>query len=86
MGTERNEEESVLYGIKLHVDRYSDAVIEALRNAGIHVIQSPTCFKVLHTSFKGSLKELFQQVPELCHYPVKQYKWWHRIADSIKNE
>ena len=81
-----NEEESALYGIKLHVDRYSDAVIEALTSAGIQVIQSPTCFKVLHTSFRGSLKELFQQVPALSHYPVKQYKWWHRIADSIKSE
>ena len=76
--------ESALYGIKLHVDRYGNAVIDALEGAGIHVIPSPTCFKVLHTSFMGSLKELLQQVPTLSHYPVKQYTWWHRITDSIK--
>ncbi len=86
MDIEHNGEESALYGIKLHVDRYSDAVIAALRSAGIQVIPSPTCFKVLHTSFRGSLKELLQQVPALSHYPVKQYKWWHRIADSIKSD
>ena len=86
MSIEHNEEESALYGIKLHVDRYSDAIIDALRSAGIHVIPSPTCFKVLHTSFRGSMKELLQEVPELSHYPIKQYKWWHKVADSMKRD
>ena len=81
-----DEAGSALYGIKLHVDRYGDAVIDALRSAGIHVMPSPTCFKVLHTSFRGNLKELFQQVPILSRYPVKQYNWWHRITDSIKRD
>ena len=82
----KDEAESALYGIKLHVDRYSDAVIDALRSAGIHVIPSPTCFKVLHTSFRGSLKDLLQQVPALSHYPIKQYTWWQRLANSIKRD
>jgi len=81
-----NDDESALYGIKLFVDRYADAVGDILRSAGIKVIQSPTCYRVIHTSFRGSLKELLQEVPELSHYPVKQYKWWRRIAGSIKGD
>ena len=81
-----DDAESALYGIKLHVDRYADAVSDALRSAGIKVIHSPTCFKVIHTSFQGSLKDLLQQIPELSHYPVKQYTWWRRIAGSIKGD
>ncbi len=84
--SDKDETESALYGIKLHVDRYSDSVIDALRSMGIHVIHSPTCFKVLHTSFRGSLKELLKQVPVLSHYPIKQYTWWHKITDSIKHD
>ena len=82
----KDEVESALYGIKLHVDRYSDAVIDALKSEGIYVIPSSTCFKVLHTSFRGSLKELLQQVPALSNYPIKQYTWWHKITDSIKRD
>jgi hypothetical protein len=82
----KDEAESALYGIKLHVDRYSDAVIDALRSAGIHVIPSPTCFKVLHTNFRGSLKDLLHQVPALSHYPIKQYAWWQRLTNSIKRD
>ena len=78
-----NEAELALYGIKLHVDRYNDAVMDALRSAGVQVIPSPTCFKVLHTSFRGSLKDLLQKVPALSSYPVKQYTWWHKITDAI---
>jgi len=80
------DDESALYGIKLHVDRYSDAVIDALKSAGINVIPSPSCFKVLHTSFRGSLKDLLQQVPVLSRYPVKQYTWWRKLTDSIKRD
>jgi hypothetical protein len=76
--------ESALYGIKLHVDRYGDAVTDALERSGIHVVPSPGCFKVLHTSFQGSMDELIKQIPELSLYPVKQYKWWHKLTDSIK--
>lgn len=76
--------ESALYGIKLYVDRYGDAVAELLERAGIHVIQSPTCFKVLHTSFRGSFRELLQYVPALADYPVKQYTWWRKIGTSIR--
>ena len=79
-----NEAESALYGIKLYVDRYGDAVMEELKNAGIHVIQSPTCFRVFHTSFRGSLEALLRQVPTLSHYPIKQYAWWRRVVVSIK--
>jgi hypothetical protein len=82
----RDETESALYGIKLHVDRYRDAVIDALKGAGIHVIPSPSCFKVLHTSFRGNLKDLLQQVPALSHYPIKQYTWWRKLTDSIKRD
>ena len=78
--------ESALYGIKLYVDRYNNAVMDILRNAGIHVIQSPTCFKVIHTSFRGSLNALFQRIPELSHYPIKQYTWWQKISTSVKND
>jgi hypothetical protein len=80
------DNESALYGIKLHVDRYADAVSDALRSAGIKVIRSPTCFRVIHTSFRGSLEDLLQEVPKLSHYPVKQYTWWRKIADSIKSD
>ena len=80
-----DDAESALYGIKLYVDRYGDAVAEILRRAGIHVIQSPTCFSVLHTSFRGSLKDILEQVPALSSYPVKQYTWWQKITDSIKS-
>ena len=76
--------ESALYGIKLYVDQYGDAVMDELKKAGIHVIQSPTCFKVLHTSFRGSLDDLLQQVPTLSDYPIKQYTWWRRVVGSIK--
>ncbi len=78
--------ESALYGIKLYVDRYGDAVMDELKNAGIHVIQSPTCFKVLHTSFRGSLDDLLQQVPTLSNYPIKQYTWWRKVVGSIKGD
>ncbi len=83
---ENTKDESALYGIKLYVDRYGDAVMDVLMDAGIHVIQSPTCFKVLHTSFRGSLDSLLQQMPELSHYPIKQYTWWRKIATSIKRD
>ncbi len=86
MSRENNETESALYGLKLYIDRYGDAVMNALSGAGIHVIQSPTCFKVLHTSFRGSLDNLLQQLPELSHYPIKQYTWWRKIATSIKRD
>ena len=78
--------ESALHGIKLYVDQYVDTVRDMLKDAGIKVIQSPTCYRVIHTSFRGSLKELLQEVPELSHYPIKQYAWWRRIAGSIKGE
>ena len=81
-----SNDEAALYGIKLHVDRYGDAVVSILKDAGIKVIQSPTCFKVIHTSFRGSLGELLSQVPELSHYPVKQYTWWHKLTDSIRRD
>lgn len=89
MKSERRENdrtESALYGIKLYVDRYGNAVMDALRAADIHVIQSPTCFKVLHTSFRGSLDDLLQRAPELSHYSIKQYTWWRKIATSIKGD
>ncbi len=82
----KDEAESALYGIKLYVDRYGDAVMDELENSGIHVIQSPTCFKVLHTSFPGSLNALLRQMPALLDYPIKQYTWWRRIAGSIKGD
>lgn len=85
-GDDISNSEDALYGIKLHVDRYSDAVTEILKNANIQVIQSPTCFKVIHTSFKGSFKELIQKSPELSKYPVKHYNWWHRITDLVKSD
>ena len=81
-----SNDDAALYGIKLHVDRYVDAVVDELKSAGIEVITSPTCFKVLHTSFRGSLKELLQQVPLLSRYPVRQYTWWRKIADSIRGD
>ena len=83
---DNDKAESALHGIKLYVDRYSDAVMDALRAAGIRVIQSPTCFKVLHTSFRGSMDALLQRAPELSRYPVKQYTWWRKIATSIKRD
>ena len=82
--SENDRVESALYGLKLYVDRYGNAVMDYLKAAGIHVIQSPTCFKVIHTSFRGSLDDLLRQVPELSHYPIKQYTWWRKIATSIK--
>jgi hypothetical protein len=81
-----DEPESALHGIKLYVSQYSDAVTDILKSAGVHVIPSPTCFKVLHTSFRGGLKELLQQMPALSNYNIKQYRWWQRIADSIKGD
>ena len=84
--TPTDESESALHGIKLYVNQYSDAVTDILRSAGVYVIPSPTCSKVLHTSFRGSLKELLQQVPALSDYTIKQYKWWQRLADSIKRD
>ena len=81
-----SEHDSALYGIKLYVDRYGAAVIDVLNAAGVQVIQSPTCFKVIHTSFRGSLNALFQRVPELSHYPIKQYTWWRKISTSIKRD
>ena len=86
MQSENSRAESALYGLKLYVDRYGDAVMDALKTAGIHVIQSPTCFKVIHTSFRGSLDDLLLRVPELSHYPIKPYTWWRKIATSIKRE
>ena len=83
---ENNETGAALYGIKLYLDRYGDAVMDVLSAAGIHVIQSPTCFKVLHTSFRGSLNDLLQRTPELSHYPVKQYTWWRKLANSVKRD
>ena len=80
------DEEEALYGLKLHVDRYSEPVTSALKDAGIQVVPSPTCFKVLHTSFRGDIKELLKEVPTLSHYPVKQYKWWHKLSDSIRGD
>ena len=80
------EDESALYGIKLYVDSYSDAVADALRDAGVRVILSPTCFRVLHTSFRGNLKDILQQVPALAHYPIKQYTWWRKLTDSIRRD
>ncbi|MBD3183381.1 hypothetical protein GF312_13875 [Candidatus Poribacteria bacterium] len=80
--TPANNEESALYGLKLYVDRYGNAVSNLLQQAGISVIQSPACFKILHTSFPGSFKELTQKIPELTLYPVKQYRWWHRITEN----
>ena len=78
--------ESALYGLKLHIDRYGEAVTDILRRAGIQVMPSPKCFRVIHTSFRGNMKELLQQIPALSDYPVKQYKWWNRISDSIKRD
>ena len=78
--------ESAIYGLKLYVDRYGDAVMDPLKTAGIHVMQSPTCFKLIHTSFRGSLDALLRQVPELSNYPIKQYTWWRKIATSIKGD
>lgn len=80
------EDESALHGIKLYVDSHSDDVADALRSAGIHVILSPTCFRVLHTSFRGSLKDILQEVPALAHYPIEQYTWWRKITDSIRRD
>lgn len=80
------DKELALYGIKLYVDRYKDAVEEILKENGIHVIQSPTCFKVLHTSFSGSLNDLLQKVPTLASYPIKQYTWWRKLTDSINGD
>ena len=78
--------ETALYGIKLYVDRYGDAVMDILKEGGVQVIQSPTCFKVLHTSFLGSLNDLFQQMPALAKYPVKQYTWWQKLTISLKGD
>lgn len=78
-GENISNSEEALYGIKLHVDRYSDSVTEILKSADIQVIQSPSCFKLIHTSFKGSFKDLIQKLPELSKYPVKQYNWWHKV-------
>lgn len=54
------ESEQALYGIKLYVDKYVSNVINELKNAGIHVIPSPTCYRILHTSFQGSFRELLK--------------------------
>ena len=88
MGTRKTmtDDESALYGIKLYVDRYGDAVMDELKNAGIRVIQSPTCFRVLHTSFRGSLDDLIRQAPALSDYPIRQYNWWRRAVGSIKGD
>ncbi|MBM3212194.1 hypothetical protein FJZ33_08240 [Candidatus Poribacteria bacterium] len=73
MDTKQTGDEA-LYGIKLQVDIYANTVAEILRDAGIQVIQSPSCFKIIHTSFHGSLKELIKKLPELSNYPIKKYR------------
>lgn len=72
--------EQALYGIKLYVDKYVSNVINELKNAGIHVIPSPTCYRILHTSFQGSFRELLKQIPSLSSYPIKQYTWWQKFT------
>ena len=70
--------ESALYGMRLEVGIHRDRVTDELVAAGIDVLPSRQCFKIIYTNFKGSLRELLTFAPVLRHYQVRQHRWWHR--------
>lgn len=72
--------ESALFGITLELGIHRDRVIEELRAAGIDVLPSRQCFKIIRTNFKGNFRKLLALVPALSSYPVRQHRWWHRTT------